>query len=169
MRLACSPFFPPFSSTPDTPARFHPDIDAEAQFEIENAHVGLWQSDTAASTINDPCPETRAVTPAAEKTPTQKPAKTQPASHHSKSPRGFVPMNVSEFMHLDSRASCLEHDHKPSRGQPFTTLERDAQLSFIMDNPSLPLGSRKTWDVYAPPLPSVYFCNTSPPSIGVFL
>jgi hypothetical protein len=60
-----------------------------------------------------------------------------------------VPMKVSDFLHSDSRASCLEGDEKPPRGLPFTTLERNAQLSFIMDNPSLPLGSRKTWDVYA--------------------
>ncbi len=55
-------------------------------------------------------------------------------------------MKASEYMPASARALCLAGDQKHVRGEPFTTLERDAQLSFILDNPSLPVGSRKTWE-----------------------
>ncbi len=59
-----------------------------------------------------------------------------------------MPMNSSEYMPVTARVCCLVDEQKIIRGQPFTTLERDAQLSFILDNPSLPIGSRKTWEVF---------------------
>ena len=57
-------------------------------------------------------------------------------------------MDISDYMSDAARAFCLSAGHAPLRGEPFSKLELNAQLSFVLDNPTLPIGSRKTWDMF---------------------
>ncbi len=138
-----------FSRAKSHRVRFHPDIDAEAQFEIENAHVGLWASEmernTEISSETLKQANSRAQSQAATPKPLHPP---KVVSHRSKSPKGFVPMTFSQYMPVTARALCLASNQVLVRGQPFTPMERDAILSFIIDNPLLPVGSRKTWEIF---------------------
>ena len=58
-------------------------------------------------------------------------------------------MLSSDYMSASARAGCLEDSSNVVRGEPFTTLERDAQLSFALDHSGMAFGSRKTWGIFA--------------------
>ncbi len=58
-------------------------------------------------------------------------------------------MHSSDYMSASARAGCLEDSSNVVRGEPFSTLERDAQLSFALDHSGMAFGSRKTWGIFA--------------------
>jgi hypothetical protein len=57
-------------------------------------------------------------------------------------------MEASDYMPAAARANCLSATPYPARGEQFSKLELNAQLSYVLDNPSLSIGSRKTWELF---------------------
>jgi hypothetical protein len=129
--------------------RFHPDIGSEAQYEIERAHVGLWASeDDAAEAIAS---DLKPVQPQPEPKPAPKASlplvnEAPKVSQRSNPPKSFVEVHVSDYMPLASRLKCFAEIRPHIRGEPFSALERNALVSFAVDNPLRSVGSRVTWD-----------------------
>lgn len=141
-------FAPRLFSNLEPAIRFHPDIDSKTQFEIEHAH-GCTAEPVIPDVIivkEQPKRDVPVVT-----VRHAKPRSLHPSSHShiSKCPKGFVPMQMCSYMPLDARLNCLSDSKHHVHGDPFSTKERDAQLSFACDNASLPCGSRKTWEKFA--------------------
>ncbi len=128
--------------------RFHPDIDSKTQFEIEHAHACTAESVTPDVIIVKEQPK-RAVPVVTVRQAKPRPLHAMSHSHISKCPKGFVPMNMCSYIPLDARLNCLSDSKHHVHGDPFSTKERDAQLSFACDNAALPCGSRKTWEKFA--------------------
>jgi hypothetical protein len=128
--------------------RFHPDIGSEAQYEIERAHVGLWatEDDAAEAIAIDSKPAQPEPKPAPAKA--SLPLETEPpkVSQRSNPPKSFVEVQVSDYMPLASRLKCFAEIRPHVRGEPFSALERNALVSFAVDNPLRSVGSRVTWD-----------------------
>lgn len=67
-------------------------------------------------------------------------------SQRSNPPKSFVEVHVSDYMPLASRLKCFAEVRPHIRGEPFSALERNALVSFAVDNPLRSVGSRVTWD-----------------------
>jgi hypothetical protein len=128
--------------------RFHPDIDTKTQYEIEHAQACTSESVTSDVIIVKEPPK-RDVPTVTVRQAKPRPLHTLSHSHISRCPKGFVPMTMSSYMPLDARLNCLSDSKHHVHGDPFSTKERDAQLSFACDNAALPCGSRKTWEKFA--------------------
>jgi hypothetical protein len=127
--------------------RFHPDIGSQAQYEIERAHVGLWANeDDAAEFIAS---DSKQVPPELKPAPKatipllKKPPK---VFQRSNPPKSFVKVELSDYMPLALRLKCFAEIRPHIRGESFSALERNALVSFAVDNPSRSVGSRVTWE-----------------------
>ncbi len=123
------------------------------RYEIERAHVGLWETeDDAAEIIASDSKPILSIQP--EPKPSRKapvPLLNDPPKVPKKSPnppKSFVKVQVSDYMPLASRLKCFAELPPHARGESFSALERNALLSFAADNPSRSVGSRVTWDLF---------------------
>jgi hypothetical protein len=143
-------------SEPKTPAKVHSNISHLLQ--LINANFHLQQRQDAPAPAPMPVVSPAAQTAAAPATPAAAiPGHTAPV---------VQPMKHGDLMTAAQRKGCLLEMNNPAHRyrraccsqavslrhilnrEPFSKLEIRAQVSFVFDNPLLPLQSRKTWEQF---------------------